>query len=148
MGQFSWYTQDTNEPIYNDWDQYGDRQTVHMVDPRDGHDYIETGYEGYGRFGGMDYYVLLAYLNKDLVKKIINEDTYHKFYDKELNELNKEEQSKIRIHGIQIEYDIRVKLYPILVMNYSNWKNYIGYRPKMDPNQGWHINEDDEDDIL
>ena len=67
MGQVSWFTQDTKVPIFNDWDEKGDKQTIHMVDPRDGTDYKEEGYKGYGVFGGRDFYELLVDINKDLI---------------------------------------------------------------------------------
>ena len=61
MGFFSWKTQDTNESISN---RYSNRETqrVYMLDG-DGHVWIEENYEGYGRFGGKDFYVLLAEMN-------------------------------------------------------------------------------------
>ena len=61
MGFFSWKTQDTNQSISN---RYSNRKTqrVYMLDG-DGHVWIEENYEGYGRFGGKDFYVLLAEMN-------------------------------------------------------------------------------------
>lgn len=57
MGQFSWYTQDTHHRIVN-----GEEKTVYMSD-NDGNHYTEHCYEGYGVFGGKDYYELLAEMN-------------------------------------------------------------------------------------
>lgn len=57
MGQFSWYTQDTNHRIIN-----GEPFKVIMTDDK-GNKYIENQYEGYGVFGGKDYYELLAEMN-------------------------------------------------------------------------------------
>ena len=56
MGQFSWFTQDTNHRIVN-----GQEFKVIMTDDK-GNQYIETCYEGYGVFGGKDY-ELLAEMN-------------------------------------------------------------------------------------
>lgn len=61
MGFFSWNTCDTNESIAN---QYSTRPTftVHMITP-DGRVFTEKNYDGYGEFGGKDFYELLAELN-------------------------------------------------------------------------------------
>ena len=61
MGFFSWKTQDTDRSIAN---RYSRRKTftVIMTDDR-GNSYKEQNYEGYGVFGGKDYYVLLDEMN-------------------------------------------------------------------------------------
>ena len=61
MGFFSWKTCDTDQSIAN---HYSSRPTftVHMITP-DGRVFTEPNYEGYGVFGGKDYYELLAELN-------------------------------------------------------------------------------------
>ena len=61
MGFFSWNTQDTDKSIAN---QYSNRKTfrVQMLDNK-GNVWTEDDYEGYGRFGGKDYYELLAEMN-------------------------------------------------------------------------------------
>ena len=61
MGFFSWKTCDTGESIFN---TSSDRETVSvaMVDDK-GSVYIEDEYEGYGVFGGKDYYQLVAEMN-------------------------------------------------------------------------------------
>jgi hypothetical protein len=63
MGVFSWNTSDTGESIPSSGN-LGDRPTftVHMIAP-DGRVWTEYDYEGYGVFGGKDYYELLAELN-------------------------------------------------------------------------------------
>lgn len=58
MGQFSWFTSDKNERIVADEtvDIYmsgSDHQVFHQ----------KTPYEGYGEFGGKDFYEYLAELN-------------------------------------------------------------------------------------
>lgn len=61
MGFFSWITSDTKRSIPNRY--CGAKQfRVHMV-TRDGDNYVEDNYEGYGVFGGKDYYELLAEIN-------------------------------------------------------------------------------------
>lgn len=61
MGFFSWHTCDTDRSIAN---HYSDRDTftVHMITP-EGRVFTENNYEGYGEFGGEDFYALLAHLN-------------------------------------------------------------------------------------
>ena len=61
MGFFSWKTQDTDKSIAN---QYSTRPTfrVQMLDDK-GNVWTEDNYEGYGVFGGKDYYELLAEMN-------------------------------------------------------------------------------------
>ena len=61
MGFFSWKTSDTDRSIAN---VYSDRETftVHLV-TRCGQVFTEHGYEGYGKFGGSDFFGLVAKLN-------------------------------------------------------------------------------------
>ena len=61
MGFFSWNTMDTDESIAN---EHSNRKTfrVQMMDNK-GNVWTEDDYEGYGRFGGKDYYELLAEMN-------------------------------------------------------------------------------------
>lgn len=57
MGMFSWFTQDTHHRIVN-----CEPYRVIMTD-NNGNQYVEDCYEGYGVFGGKDYYELLAEMN-------------------------------------------------------------------------------------
>lgn len=61
MGFFSWRTQDTDKSIAN---SYSTRSTfrVQMLDNK-GNVWTENNYDGYGVFGGKDYYELLAEMN-------------------------------------------------------------------------------------
>lgn len=173
MGQFSWFTQDSGVQIFNDWDTQGDRQTIHMVDPRDGTDYKEEGYEGYGEFDGRDFYELFADINREIIEKyacglIRDKEEYLAIMNKPYKDLDKDELQKKRMMGIDlwfcyIEPDqggfvsktvplpegVQI-LSPILVENYDHWKNYVGCSPESDPNQGWHCcdDEDEESDRL
>ena len=61
MGFFSWKTQDTNKSITNVHSETGSFP-VYMHDDK-GNVYLEMEYDGYGVFGGVDYYVLLAQMN-------------------------------------------------------------------------------------
>lgn len=61
MGFFSWMTQDTNKSIPS---VYSNRKPfkVCMTDDK-GNRWIENEYDGYGEFGGKDYYELLSEMN-------------------------------------------------------------------------------------
>jgi hypothetical protein len=58
-GQFSWMTQDTGQQIGS---QEGNTIPVYMFDDK-GKYWYEPSYDGYGVFGGMDYYKLLDQMN-------------------------------------------------------------------------------------
>ena len=59
MGQFSWKTSDTNESISN-----LEPNMVYMLDDK-GNAWEEKEYEGYGEFGGKDFFSLVAEMNTD-----------------------------------------------------------------------------------
>ena len=61
MGFFSWKTSDTKRSIPN---IYSEKRTfdVTMLLP-DGRKFTEHNYEGYGVFGGKDFYIALAEIN-------------------------------------------------------------------------------------
>jgi hypothetical protein len=61
MGFFSWKTMDTEKSIPN---KYSDRDTfrITMTDDKNNR-WLEKEYEGYGVFGGKDYYELLDEMN-------------------------------------------------------------------------------------
>jgi hypothetical protein len=61
MGFFSWKTQDTNKSIANTFSCKPTFKVV-MKDNK-GNEWVEEDYEGYGVFGGKDYYQLLAEMN-------------------------------------------------------------------------------------
>ena len=58
-GQFSWMTQDTGQQIGSEKEN---RIPVYMFDDK-GNFWYEPNYDGYGDFGGMDYYALLDMMN-------------------------------------------------------------------------------------
>jgi len=72
MGFFSWKTCDTNMSIANSSSK---RYTfdVYMITP-DGRVFHETEYDGYGEFGGKDFYELLAELNGKESDRIVGID--------------------------------------------------------------------------
>ena len=61
MGFFSWKTQDTVRSIANAYSS-NKTFTVYMKD-NEGNVWKEEAYEGYGEFGGKDFYELLAEMN-------------------------------------------------------------------------------------
>ncbi len=61
MGFFSWITQDTGRSICN---KHSGRPTFRVVmTDNKGNQWEEADYDGYGVFGGKDYYVLLDEMN-------------------------------------------------------------------------------------
>lgn len=119
MGQFSWITQDTHEPIR---EKYGcgdkSKTTAYMHDHL-GNVWEEKDYEGYGEFGGKDFYELLA----------------------EMNNLDSD-----RSLGIELYHSDKPFISPNLT-RYKNWK-WINKTPLDDPNQGWGNYEEEEDNSL
>lgn len=61
MGFFSWKTQDTDRSISNN---YSITPTFRVVmHDNKGNKWVEDDYDGYGVFGGKDYYALIAEMN-------------------------------------------------------------------------------------
>ena len=118
MGFFSWNTLDTNESISNIY-SVRDALPVVMVNPKTGEMFEETEYEGYGVFGGKDYYELLA----------------------ELNETD-EDGVNMRSIGISLELGNNGNneyIAPLLLTckNKNDWKKYVGQKPTICPFQGF-----------
>jgi len=63
MGLFSWKTQDTNRSIPCDGNSSRPTFPVTMTDNK-GNVWNEPNYEGYGEFGGKDYYQLVAEMSR------------------------------------------------------------------------------------
>jgi len=133
-GQFSWFTQDTNEQIGSVEPEDGlpgNIITVIMSD-NEGRTWTEQKYEGYGEFKGKDYYELLAQMNG------FTEDNS----DKPLRDM-----------GIDLAYNDLVPrdgselLYPALTkqdINKDTWD--FTEEPETDPNQSWLQAEDEDED--
>lgn len=63
MGLFSWRTKDTNRPIYVKGNQAGMPLFDVWMHLPDGRKYLEPAYEGYGIFGGKDFFIALSECN-------------------------------------------------------------------------------------
>lgn len=105
---FSWYTQDTNKRIV----AYQEK-TIIMTDMF-GNKWVEECYEGYGVFGGKDFYELLA----------------------EMNGLGSD-----RLKGIELAFEYAkgynpFAIFPSLTENGEYMK---GVAPTMDDNQGFNV---------
>ena len=134
MGFFSWKTMDTDKSIANHW---SNRSTfpVDMIDDK-GNVYHEDNYEGYGVFGGKDYYVLLAEMN-GLTR------------DESIEDLEKRDD-ELRSRGIDLSFKDNSSgehtpgvLYPNLVEDADGW-SYDSRGPESCPDQGYFYGDDDE----
>jgi hypothetical protein len=144
MGFFSWKTQDTDKSISN---AYSNRSTfrVQMIDDK-GNIWTEDNYDGYGVFGGKDYYELLAEMNGCYV-------------DKDVRDAMTDEQytDMMRMEGINMEFgkDAETLKYPNLVEMADGW-TYQHWGPESCEDQGffyadeetdWDEFEDEEDEF-
>jgi hypothetical protein len=102
MGQFSWITQDTGKSISSITPFQ-----VTMTDNK-GNKWTENDYEGYGEFGGKDFYSLLSEMNGG---------------------------SGERDHGIEISFSDRPHISPNL--NEDPTIEWVDEKPEHCPNQGW-----------
>ena len=119
-GQFSWFTQDTNQQIGSE-----DENTLPFIYMHDnkGNKWLEKNYEGYGEFGGKDYYELLAQMNN-----VENAD---------------------RSDGIDLAFSGKKVLFPALTVSPNLSPNHDFYEEaENDPNQSWYTPEDDDDDYI
>lgn len=110
MGQFSWITQDTRRSISSITPFQ-----VTMTDNK-GNKWTENDYEGYGDFGGKDFYSLLSEMNGG------NGD---------------------REHGIDLYFSDKPHISPNL--NEDPTIEWVDKKPKRCPNQGWVEYDDDMD---
>ena len=123
MGMFSWFTQDTHERIVN-----GKKMHVVMTDDK-GNRYVEECYEGYGVFGGKDYFELLAEMNGFKLEDFGGDN------------------DKLRSKGISLAFDGDPSGMNPKVLHPSLTRSGIycdGLAPEPDPDQG---NEDLEVEI-
>lgn len=122
MGQFSWYTQDTMEAIRESFGCEDEYLTTAYLHDNKGNVWKEKRYEGYGVFGGKDFYVLVAEMNG--YEDLVDED---------------EKRSK----GIDLSFGDEPFLSPNLT-RHKRWE-WVNRAPMDDPNQGW--GDDEYEDI-
>lgn len=117
MGYFSFVAQNSNKSILIYYLCGEIRQGTYFMWDNTGRIWKESEYEGYGEFGGKDYYVLLAEMNK--------------YYDEDIDDDVK------RSDGIEIAFNTHNEntLYPNLTDSLK-WK-WINKAPKDCPNQGF-----------
>ena len=115
MGQFSWITQDRGTAIRERYGCKNPGKTHAYMHDNKGNIWEEKEYEGYGVFGGKDFFQLLAEMNNapGLTGEV----------------------DRDRIIGIDITYSRDKFLSP----NLTRRKNWVwkDEEPKRDPNQGW-----------
>jgi hypothetical protein len=124
MGCFSWIAQDTRKPIYmTGYQKPGYEQRTYYMWDNKGNCWKEPSYEGYGMFGGKDYYILLAEMNS-------------------VYEVNVTEEQK-RKDGIRIEFSSNHEgiLFPNLTES-SIWI-WTNKQPASHYNQGRYEDFDD-----
>lgn len=123
MGQFSWLTKQ-GEQIRN---EYHNGQKVWMVFKKDNEVKVvkEEEYEGYGVFGGLDYFEVLAQMNGNTTRDEGLEDYYTagEFNHVQFPQLFTHEPTDHEIDSI----------------------NWVEPNPD-DPNQGWVVEEEEDDD--
>ena len=105
---FSWYTQDTNKRIVANQEK-----TIIMTDMF-GNKWVEECYEGYGVFGGKDFYELLA----------------------EMNGLGSDREKGIELAFEHASGYNPFAIFPSLTENGEYMK---GVAPTMDSNQGFNV---------
>ena len=137
MGFFSWKTQDTDKSIAN---EHSNRNTfrVQMIDNK-GNVWTEDNYDGYGRFGGKDFYELLAEMNGFVSDKYeIGTDEYTdeaRGFGISLA-FSKDNHSGVGTEGVY---------YPNLVEKAEGWVYEMG-GPESCDYQGYFYDETDYDD--
>lgn len=131
MGQFSWITQDTGEVIRESFgcnDKY--KISAFMHDDK-GNVWAEKNYEGYGVFGGKDYYELLAEMNGIEASDYEIENNMEQFSQTRERAYTDVMRSK----GITIAFGDAPFKAPNLTRHHD-W-DWIAEVPEDDPNQGW-----------
>lgn len=114
MGQFSFITQDTNEAIRESYRCDNVALTTAYMHDNKGNVWEEKRYQGYGEFGGKDYYQLLAEMNNLPVDGDVDHD---------------------RSLGIKLSFSGKKHITPNLT-RHEEW-TWRDSKPKNDPNQGW-----------
>ena len=138
MGQFSWFTQDTDRQIGS---QPENTIKVTMFDDK-GNTWEERNYEGYGVFGGKDYYDLVAEMNG------WNEDNYKEYKSSFRPDIP---PTELREVGIDIYFEEENKGYKFPGLRQVYLPNHVKMhdftkKPIDDPNQSWYQGDDEYDE--
>lgn len=133
MGFFSWVTQDTNKSIANNA-SLRDTFPVVMIDNK-GNRWNEKNYEGYGVFGGKDYYELLAEMN-GITSDLKGEEYTEEMRLKGIDLAFKDNGSGDHTSGV---------LYPNLIENPDGWE-YDPAGPAGCGDQGFFYDDGEEDE--
>lgn len=147
MGQFSWLDCKTGEQVLDDV-----RRDVYVLVPQEfgGGHIKETFYDGYGRFGGHDIYDLVVDWNREYLEEYCKDKHFKcDWLQKQSSVKEAFEKLEKRDIGISIacydEDNMRLK-YPIKITHDVN-AVYEDCLPSMsDPNQGWSVYDDEEDE--
>ncbi len=124
MGSFSWVTQDTNESI-----SVTSPKKVYMLDNK-GNKWEEDRYQGYGVFGGKDFYQLVAEMNAEFYPDVKDRLTGDVDNDRDI--------------GISLAYGKRPALSPNLYHSeHIEWSNST---PQDCEHQGYAPGPEDYDD--
>lgn len=126
MGQFSWMSVDTGEQIFNDKPAGYQKVTMVYKDVDGNIKHVtETDYEGYGEFGGIDFYDAVAWMNN----------------------IKADENEELRDKGINFYFSGVSGEFPQLYLNNPPADDKIDFSkcPEDDPNQGWTHYESDRD---
>jgi hypothetical protein len=139
MGFFSWKTQDTDKSIAN---QYSNRKTfrVQMIDNKS-NVWTEDSYEGYGNFGGKDFYELLAEMNGFVSQKGLTYEVDGEAYTDEARGFGIDIAFKGNGSGVGTDG----VYYPNLVEQANGWV-YEMSGPDSCDEQGFFYGDDDEDE--
>ena len=133
MGFFSWKTQDTDKSISNHYSIRGAFE-VDMIDDK-GNVWTETNYEGYGTFGGKDYYELLAEMN-GATSSHEGKDYTDDMRSKGINiAFGKNNGSGVHTEGVK---------YPNLVEQANGW-TYNELGPESCDDQGFFYNDEEDE---
>lgn len=117
MGFFSFITMDTKRSVSNVYSSLGSFKVAMMDDK--GNVWSEDNYQGYGEFGGKDYYELLAEMNG--IECGLSGAEYNDFMRKE---------------GIKLYFSNQSIIMPNIVENVDNWA-FLPDNVEQCPNQGY-----------
>ena len=139
MGFFSWKTQDTDKSIANN---YSIRKAfkVDMIDNK-GNVWTENNYEGYGVFGGKDFYELLAEMNGFVSQKGLTYEVDGEAYTDEAREFGIDLAFKGNGSGVGTEG----VYYPNLIELADGWVYEMAGPDSCDFQGFFYDDENDED---